>query len=222
MFTTFQLPVTLTVMRSTMYMADGDNMSDGFRQQDNTIRSVIFTGICGYSIGVLCLLCGIIYGGFLVTNKFYSKSDGGRSMMKVFPSSYKSCDHTIIPLAILLTILAIVVSGLVLAGSARFHSEAKNSAVIIIKTANEASENHTQHIRSIERYLQLITSPCITSLTCNFALVRSFKVLTSCLVSVGIITKEAEAEAALAPHRSSSSTRYPDKQAAAAAAAPPS
>ncbi|KAK7261644.1 hypothetical protein RIF29_27960 [Crotalaria pallida] len=140
-----------------------DNMSDSIRQQDNTIRvdpldnlrkykggfnitnkhywsSLIFTGICGYSIGVLCLLCGIIYGGFLVTNKFFRKRDGGRSMMKVFPSCYKSCDHTIIPLAILLTILAIVASGLVLAGSARFHSEAKNSVDIIIKTANEASE----------------------------------------------------------------------------------
>ncbi|KAK7261638.1 hypothetical protein RIF29_27954 [Crotalaria pallida] len=61
-------------------------------------------------------------------------------MMKVFPPSYKSCDHTIISFAMLLTIFAIVASWLVLAGSARFHSEAKNSVDIIIKTANEASE----------------------------------------------------------------------------------
>ncbi|KAK7261639.1 hypothetical protein RIF29_27955 [Crotalaria pallida] len=33
LFTTFQLAVTLTVARSTMYMADADNMSDSIRQQ---------------------------------------------------------------------------------------------------------------------------------------------------------------------------------------------
>ncbi|KAL2590737.1 hypothetical protein AAZV13_13G305000 [Glycine max] len=61
-------------------------------------------------------------------------------MKKVFPCNYKSCDLSLILLAILLTIFTIAATGLVLAGSARFHSEAKNSVNIIIKTANEASE----------------------------------------------------------------------------------
>lgn len=44
-------------------------------------------------------------------------------------------------------------TGLVLAGSARFHSEAKNSVNIIIKTANEASEtihNTTGALKDME------------------------------------------------------------------------
>ena len=67
---------------------------------------MIFTGVYGYAIGVLCLLCGIIYGGFLLATKIYHKSDKGGRVKKVFPCSYKSCDLSIIPLAILLTILA--------------------------------------------------------------------------------------------------------------------
>ncbi|MED6170819.1 hypothetical protein PIB30_034729 [Stylosanthes scabra] len=104
--------------------------------------SLIFTGVYGYAIGVFCLLCGTFYGGYLVvtTSKFYGKIQKPTMVKKVFPCSYKSFDFSIIPLAILLTILAIVATGLVLAGSARFHSEAETSVGIIIRTANEASE----------------------------------------------------------------------------------
>ncbi|XP_061365170.1 uncharacterized protein LOC133308552 [Gastrolobium bilobum] len=161
-----------------------DNMSEPIRQQDNTLRvdpldnfkkyrggfnitnkhywsSLIFTGKYGYAIGVLCLFCGIVYGGFLITTKFYSRSNEGRRIKKIFPCNYKSCDLSLIPLAILLMLcinndlfpfaevdilvcMALVfcraATGVVLAGSARFHSEAKTSVNIIIKTANEASE----------------------------------------------------------------------------------
>ncbi|RDY03808.1 hypothetical protein CR513_12564, partial [Mucuna pruriens] len=153
-----------------------DNVSEAVRQQDNTIRvdpldhfekyrggfnitnkhywsSVIFTGVYGYAIGVLCLLCGIVYGSFLVITMVYRKNDRGRRMNKVFSCNYKSCDLSLIPLTILLTIFAIAATGLVLAGSARFHSEAKTSVNIIIKTANEASEtihNTTGALRDME------------------------------------------------------------------------
>ncbi|TKY48310.1 hypothetical protein E2542_SST25726 [Spatholobus suberectus] len=153
-----------------------DNVSEAIRQPDNTIRvdpldnfekyrggfnitnkhywsSVIFTGVYGYVIGVLCLLCGIVYGSFLVITMIYHKNDRGRRMKKVFPCNYKSCDLSLIPLAILLTIFAIAATGLVLAGSAKFHSEAKTSVNIIIKTANEASEtihNTTGALKDME------------------------------------------------------------------------
>ncbi|QHO30563.1 hypothetical protein HN51_018951 [Arachis hypogaea] len=139
-----------------------DNAPEQIWQLDNTVRvdpldnfrkykggfditnkhywsSVIFTGVYGYAIGILFLLCGTLYGGYLlVTTKFYGKSEKPKRVKNVFP--YKSFDLSIITLAILLTILAIVATGLVLAGSARFHSEAESSVGIIIKTANEASE----------------------------------------------------------------------------------
>ncbi|KAK7402241.1 hypothetical protein VNO78_14347 [Psophocarpus tetragonolobus] len=140
-----------------------DNVSEAITQPDNTTRvdpldhfekyrggfnitnkhywsSVIFVGVYGYAIGVFCLLCGIVYGSFLLISMVCQKIDKGRRMKKVSPCNYKSCDLSLIPLAILLTAFAIAATGLVLAGSARFHSEAKASVNIIIKTANEASE----------------------------------------------------------------------------------
>ncbi|KAK7272003.1 hypothetical protein RJT34_28325 [Clitoria ternatea] len=153
-----------------------DNVTESVRQPDNTIRvdpldnfkkyrggfnitnkhywsSVIFTGVYGYAIGVFCLLCGMIYGIFLVITKIYHKSEGRRRMKKFFPCNYKSCDLSLTPLAILLTIFAIAATGLVLAGSARFHSQAKTSVNIIIKTANEASvtiHNTTGALKDME------------------------------------------------------------------------
>ncbi|QCE09102.1 uncharacterized protein LOC114183598 [Vigna unguiculata] len=151
-----------------------DNVSDTITQSDNTIRvdpldhfekyrggfnitnkhywsSVIFTGVYGYAIGVLCILCGIVYGIFSVITLVCQRNDR-RRVKKVFPCNYKSCDPSI-PLAILLTTFAIAATGLVLAGSARFHSEAKNAVNIIIKTANEASEtiqNTTGALKDME------------------------------------------------------------------------
>ncbi|KAG2371210.1 uncharacterized protein HKW66_Vig0213840 [Vigna angularis] len=153
-----------------------DNVSDTIRQSDNTIRvdpldhfekyrggfnitnkhywsSVIFTGVYGYAIGVLFLLCGIVYGSILAITLVCQRND--RRVKKVFPCNYKSCDLSI-PLAILLTTFAIVATGLVLAGSARFHSEAKTAVNIIIKTANEASEtiqNTTGALKGMESNL---------------------------------------------------------------------
>ncbi|ESW22448.1 hypothetical protein PHAVU_005G154700 [Phaseolus vulgaris] len=151
-----------------------DNVSDTIRQSDNTVRvdplhnfekyrggfnitnkhywsSVIFTGVYGYAIGVLCLLCGIVYGSFLLITLVCQNNDR-RRIKKVFPCNYKSCGLSI-PLAMLLATFSIAATGLVLAGSARFHSEAKTAVNIIIKTANEASEtiqNTTGALKDME------------------------------------------------------------------------
>ncbi|KAJ1410481.1 hypothetical protein SESBI_21982 [Sesbania bispinosa] len=133
------------------------------RQQDSTIRvdpldnlkkyrggfsitnkhywsSVIFSAVYGCAIGVFWLSCGMVYGVFLVTIIFCCKSDGGRRTKKILHCNCKGCYLSPIPLAIVLMILAMAASGLVLAGSAKFHSQARTSVNIIIKTANEASE----------------------------------------------------------------------------------
>lgn len=156
-----------------------DNVSEQITQRDNTIRvdpldnfkkyrggfditnknywsSLIFTGVYGYAIGMLCLLCGILYGVILLITKVYHHKNGGKRMKKVFPCNYKSCDALLIPLAIFLMLIAIVATGLVLVGSARFHSEAKTSVDIIIKTANKASEtihNTTEALKGMESNL---------------------------------------------------------------------
>ncbi|XP_058748791.1 uncharacterized protein LOC131621759 [Vicia villosa] len=158
-----------------------DNAKEQIRQKDNTIRvdplenfqkyrggfnitnknywsSLIFTGVYGYAIGMLFLLCGILYGVFLVIAKFCSReNDGeGKRMKKAFPCNYKTCDVSLILLALFLMLIAIVATGLVLVGSARFHSEAKISVDIIIKTANKALEtihNTTEALKGMENSL---------------------------------------------------------------------
>ncbi|XP_027189320.1 uncharacterized protein [Cicer arietinum] len=106
---------------------------------------------------MLCLLCGILYGIFLLITKFcYHKNEGRRRMKMDFPCNYKSCVVSLIPLAIFLMLMVIVATGLVLVGSARFHSEAKTSVDIIINTANKASEtihNTTEALKGMESNL---------------------------------------------------------------------
>ncbi|XWS22195.1 hypothetical protein CRYUN_Cryun29cG0013300 [Craigia yunnanensis] len=136
------------------------NESQPMRQSDNTVRvdpldnfnkyrggfditnkhywsSVIFTGIYGYTIGLLWLLCGILYGGYLLATAYCCKRNG---KSKAKSLCHKQCYLWPILLAVIFTILAIVASGLALGGTARFHSEAKTVMDIIIRTANEASE----------------------------------------------------------------------------------
>ncbi|KAK7257888.1 hypothetical protein RIF29_32195 [Crotalaria pallida] len=116
--------------------------------------SVVFTGIFGYAIGVLWLLCGMVY---LVTIFCCCQSDGGQRTAEIFRCNYKGCSLSPIPLAILLTLLAMAASGLVLGGSSKFHSQARTSLNIIITTANEASEtihNATGALRDIQADLE--------------------------------------------------------------------
>ncbi|KAG2725934.1 hypothetical protein I3760_01G089300 [Carya illinoinensis] len=138
-----------------------DNVSEPVRQSDDTVRvdpldnlkkyrggyditnkhywsSTIFTGIYGYCAGLLWLLCGTLYGGFLLATAFCCRSRKIGKLRKRLP--YKQCCLTPILLVTLFTILAITASGLVLGANARFHSRAKTVVNIIMNTANEASE----------------------------------------------------------------------------------
>ncbi|XVE84472.1 hypothetical protein DITRI_Ditri17bG0016200 [Diplodiscus trichospermus] len=137
-----------------------NNESQPMRQSDDTVRvdpldnfkkyrggfditnkhywsSVIFTGVYGYTIGLLWLLSGILYGGYLLATAYCCKRNG---ISKAKSFCHKQCSLWPTLLAIIFTILAIVASGLALGGTARFHSEAKTVVNIIIHTANEASE----------------------------------------------------------------------------------
>ncbi|XP_052115484.1 uncharacterized protein LOC107477058 [Arachis duranensis] len=128
------------------------NVSEPIRPKDNTVRvdpydnfkkyrggfnitnkhywsSVVFTGVYGYAIGVLWLLCGILCGLFFLIINCCCQSFGGN----------KGCDLLPIPLAILLLIIAMAASGLVLAGSAKFRCHASSSVNVVINTADKAS-----------------------------------------------------------------------------------
>jgi ABC-type lipoprotein release transport system permease subunit len=67
---------------------------------------VIFTGVYGYAIGIFFLLCGTVYGVLLIINKFYHHKNEGGKRIKVFPCNYKSCDASLIHLALFLMLIA--------------------------------------------------------------------------------------------------------------------
>ncbi|KAL5130058.1 hypothetical protein HKD37_12G033221 [Glycine soja] len=118
--------------------------------------SVFFTGIYGYAIGVLWLLCGMVCGFFLLTIKFCCQSDGGRRTKKILSCNYMSCDFSPIPLAISFMILIMVASVLVYVGSSKFHYQARTSVNVIIKIADDASEiihNVTRALEDIQENL---------------------------------------------------------------------
>lgn len=139
-----------------------NNVSEAIRQSDDTVRvdplksfkkyrggfnitnkhywsSTIFTGIYGYAIAVVWLLCGIAYGGFLLVTILCCESRrNGKKKQKSHCT--KQCYLWHILLAILFSILAITASGLVLGGNGRFHSRAKAVVDIIIDTADDATD----------------------------------------------------------------------------------
>ncbi|KAH1158850.1 hypothetical protein GYH30_030856 [Glycine max] len=85
--------------------------------------SVFFTGVYGYAIGVLWLLCGMVCGFFLLTINFCCQSDGGRRTKKILPFYV---------------------------GSSKFHSQARTSVNVIIKIADDASEIIHNVTRALE------------------------------------------------------------------------
>lgn len=101
--------------------------------------STMFTGVHGYVIGVIWLLGGIAYGGFLLATVFCCKNRRNEKLKKRSPC-HKQCCLWPILLAIFFTIIAITASGLVLGGNAKFHSRAKTVVDIIIDTANNATK----------------------------------------------------------------------------------
>uniref|UniRef100_A0A6N2LV56 Uncharacterized protein n=1 Tax=Salix viminalis TaxID=40686 RepID=A0A6N2LV56_SALVM len=98
----------------------------------------MFTGVYGYAIGVIWLLGGIAYGGFLLATVVCCKNRRNEKLKKRLPC-HNQCYLWPILLAIFFTILAITASGLVLGGNAKFHSRAKTVVDIIIDTANNAT-----------------------------------------------------------------------------------
>ncbi|KAE8729748.1 hypothetical protein F3Y22_tig00003398pilonHSYRG00047 [Hibiscus syriacus] len=115
--------------------------------------SVVFTGIYGFAIAFLWLLCGLLYGIYLLAIAYCCRRTRKPRTKSV---CHKQCYLWPILLAMIFTILALlksilgseenpvfvfrVASGLALGGTVRFHSEAKTVADIVIRTANEASQ----------------------------------------------------------------------------------
>ncbi|XP_057958038.1 uncharacterized protein LOC131150953 [Malania oleifera] len=156
------LTITSSSFKPGRKLLQTENISESSAQSDDTVRvdpldkfkkyrggfditnkhywsSTVFTGIYGYAIGVVWLLCGIAYGGFLLISKCCCKSNKNKKLKKRTPCD-KQCALWPILLVTCFTILAITASGIVLGGSARFHSRAKTVLNIIMDTANEASE----------------------------------------------------------------------------------
>ncbi|XP_055820015.1 uncharacterized protein LOC129888964 [Solanum dulcamara] len=102
--------------------------------------STIFTGIYGYAIAVIWLLCGLGYGLFLVASVFCCKRNNRKLKKRSTCYNKHDCYIWIILSAIFLTILAITATGLILGGNAKFHSRTDKVVDIIIDTADGASE----------------------------------------------------------------------------------
>lgn len=159
-FTLLQgLPILSSTSESGRFLAETNNGSDSSRYLDDTVRvdpldglkkyrggyditnkhywgSTAFTGIYGYSIALLWLLCGLGYGGFLVVRRCCWRSN----KLKKRAVCHRNCNLQPLLLAVLLTLLSILGIGLVLGGNAKFHSRAKTVIDIIIDTADEASD----------------------------------------------------------------------------------
>ncbi|KAH6768207.1 hypothetical protein C2S51_013543 [Perilla frutescens var. frutescens] len=154
------LPINSSNSESGRFLAETSNSSESSRYLDDTVRvdpldsfkkyrggyditnkhywsSTAFTGIYGYSIAVVWLLCGLGYGGFLIVRRCCWR---GRKIKKRAPYCHNNCYLQPLLLSVLFTLLAIVGVGLVLGGDAKFRSRAKTVIDIIIDTADEASD----------------------------------------------------------------------------------
>ncbi|XP_031110762.1 uncharacterized protein LOC116014932 [Ipomoea triloba] len=112
--------------------------------------STVFTGKYGYAIAVVWLLCGFFYGVFLLVTTFCCKRE--RNKLKKRVPCHKQCYLWPFLSAIFFTVLAVIASGLVLGGNARFHSRADTVVDIIIDTADGASNtiyNTTQAMKEM-------------------------------------------------------------------------
>ncbi|XP_075476053.1 uncharacterized protein LOC142517622 isoform X1 [Primulina tabacum] len=98
--------------------------------------STAFTGIYGYAIAALWILCGVGYGAFLLARATCCKSN---RKLKKRSACQNKCYLVPLLWTVVFTILAITGSGLVLGGNAKFHSRAKTIIDIIIDTADDAS-----------------------------------------------------------------------------------
>ncbi|GAB4859199.1 hypothetical protein Ancab_010659 [Ancistrocladus abbreviatus] len=99
--------------------------------------STIFTGAYGFGIGALWLICGLIFGGYLLVTSFCLKKKS-RKLQKRSPC-HKQCYLWPVVVGTAFVLLAIIASGVALGGETRLHSRAKTIMDIIIDTADEAS-----------------------------------------------------------------------------------
>ncbi|THU46186.1 hypothetical protein C4D60_Mb09t02290 [Musa balbisiana] len=100
--------------------------------------STIYTGRYGYIIGAIWIIGGLVYASILLITKtrFVNKEPKHK---KRFAFSDKYCVWPIL-IAIILAFLAMVPSGIVLGGSAKFCSRAKTIKNIIMETSEEAAQ----------------------------------------------------------------------------------
>ncbi|MQL86961.1 hypothetical protein Taro_019493 [Colocasia esculenta] len=121
--------------------------------------STIFTGIHGYSIALLWLLGGMLYVAILLLTPLCCTSKRERKP-KTHPCT--RCCPWPLPIGIVLfTVLAIIASGVALAGSSRFHARARSVKNIIDETAQRASAtiyNVTGAVRSMQNDTELYGS----------------------------------------------------------------
>lgn len=151
-----------TSFQSGTDLVETRNVSESRRQADNTVRvdplnslkkyrggyditnkhywsSTVYTGIPGYALGVVWLLCGLVYGVFLVATTYCCTSSRKLKKKRRSPCHQRRYIWHIL-LGTFFTILTIIATGLVLGGNAKFHSRAKIVVDIVIDTADEASE----------------------------------------------------------------------------------
>ncbi|CAI9108660.1 OLC1v1008321C1 [Oldenlandia corymbosa var. corymbosa] len=101
--------------------------------------STAFTGIYGYTIAVAWALCGLVYGLCLVVTSCCYKKKKVQEF-KNGSNIHKQFYLRPVLVAVFLTLLAIIGCGLVLGGTAKFHSRAKTVVDILINTADDASD----------------------------------------------------------------------------------
>ncbi|THG02288.1 hypothetical protein TEA_012259 [Camellia sinensis var. sinensis] len=98
--------------------------------------SAIFTGIYGYAIGVLWLLCGLVNGGFLLATSFCCKNSNRKLKKKKGSHCHKQCYPWPILLATFFTVLAMF-EGDTCTALEDFQRDPYNSSLSSILPCNE-------------------------------------------------------------------------------------
>ncbi|XP_020570918.1 transmembrane protein DDB_G0292058-like [Phalaenopsis equestris] len=99
--------------------------------------SVIFTGKFGYIIGAAWLVGGLIYAVISIVLSLCFNRNGRYERKRL--NSFNKGHNWPLLIAILLTFLAIISSGVALGASSKFHSQAKTIKNIVVNATNTAS-----------------------------------------------------------------------------------
>ncbi|XP_042026404.1 uncharacterized protein LOC121773581 isoform X1 [Salvia splendens] len=133
--------VGTTYMKETV-RADPLNLLKKYRggynvTNDHYWSSTAFTGIPGYAVALIWLLCGLGYGILLLVRTDCFKTSRKR---KNKSSCYEQYHLQPIILASFCTLLAVAASGLAFGGNSKSHSRAKIVVEILLDTADGASD----------------------------------------------------------------------------------